>query len=415
MGMNFPDLPTIGEVFGPYEWDGEKWVTTSTGGGDGGGGGIDQTTADARYVNVTGDVMSGFLSLHADPTDVVHAVTKRYVDALIAGVGGGGDMSGYLPLTGGTLSGDLIMTELGTQIQLMHDGNQLNTTLHFGTPGTGIFGDVNAVRIAAGAMHVANFLKDRVDFMFPVSLPTADPTEANHATTKSYVDAQIAAGSGDGEDFLPLAGGTITGALRSIFAGTATNPNFAFGAAGDGLYGATGWMTVSIDGAPRFSVNSAAISTFVPIMLPLDDPTMQEHATTKKYVDAQIAAIEPPALPPPPPMAIAFPFSGKPVMNTIVNVAVAIPVTLAANFAGSVAHAEVAPSYSPVFLVYAIQAGVKTQCGAVTFNADGTVTIAGSDLGVALAVGDVLQVVGPMGMTDATLSDICITFLAERA
>ena len=25
MGFNFPDAPTVGQVFPPYEWDGEKW------------------------------------------------------------------------------------------------------------------------------------------------------------------------------------------------------------------------------------------------------------------------------------------------------------------------------------------------------------------------------------------------------
>jgi hypothetical protein len=38
-------------------------------------------TADTRYVNASGDTMSGFLTLNADPTSNLHAATKQYVDA----------------------------------------------------------------------------------------------------------------------------------------------------------------------------------------------------------------------------------------------------------------------------------------------------------------------------------------------
>ncbi len=41
-------------------------------------------------VSKSGDTMTGFLTLHADPTADLHAVTKQYVDDEIAGVGGGG-------------------------------------------------------------------------------------------------------------------------------------------------------------------------------------------------------------------------------------------------------------------------------------------------------------------------------------
>jgi hypothetical protein len=41
--------------------------------------------------------MTGFITLHADPTAAMHAATKQYVDA-----NSGGD---YLPLTGGDLTG----------------------------------------------------------------------------------------------------------------------------------------------------------------------------------------------------------------------------------------------------------------------------------------------------------------------
>jgi len=50
------------------------------------------TTADitalvnATYVNVTGDSLTGFLTLHADPEQPTHAVTKQYVDAVATGL-----------------------------------------------------------------------------------------------------------------------------------------------------------------------------------------------------------------------------------------------------------------------------------------------------------------------------------------
>jgi hypothetical protein len=40
----------------------------------------DETESDARFVNIDGDAMTDFLTLHADPTDDMHAATKQYVD-----------------------------------------------------------------------------------------------------------------------------------------------------------------------------------------------------------------------------------------------------------------------------------------------------------------------------------------------
>lgn len=51
--------------------------------GSGGGGGLDQATADARYVNVAGDTMTGMLTLAADPSQALQAVTKQYLDGKI--------------------------------------------------------------------------------------------------------------------------------------------------------------------------------------------------------------------------------------------------------------------------------------------------------------------------------------------
>jgi hypothetical protein len=45
-----------------------------------------ETEADSRFVNTTGDTMTGFLTLHADPTNALHATTKQYVDNVAAGL-----------------------------------------------------------------------------------------------------------------------------------------------------------------------------------------------------------------------------------------------------------------------------------------------------------------------------------------
>jgi hypothetical protein len=46
--------------------------------------GFDEAAADARYVNVAGDAMTGALTLPADPTNALEAATKQYVDAKVA-------------------------------------------------------------------------------------------------------------------------------------------------------------------------------------------------------------------------------------------------------------------------------------------------------------------------------------------
>lgn len=45
------------------------------------------TLVDATYVNVSGDTMTGYLTLHANPTNSLHAATKDYVDTLFASGG----------------------------------------------------------------------------------------------------------------------------------------------------------------------------------------------------------------------------------------------------------------------------------------------------------------------------------------
>ncbi len=45
-----------------------------------------ETESDTRFINVEGDTMTGFLTLHSDPTNSLHATTKQYVDNLAQGL-----------------------------------------------------------------------------------------------------------------------------------------------------------------------------------------------------------------------------------------------------------------------------------------------------------------------------------------
>jgi hypothetical protein len=99
MGMNFPDAPTLNQVFQNYTWDGEKWaysaVPTSAApsnanpamNGAAAPGvaasysrGDHVHPSDTSRVAKAGDTMTGALTLNADPAAPLQAATKNYVD-----------------------------------------------------------------------------------------------------------------------------------------------------------------------------------------------------------------------------------------------------------------------------------------------------------------------------------------------
>ncbi len=47
---------------------------------------ITASDGDARYIQQSGDTLTGYLTLHADPTSDMHPATKRYVDAMAQGL-----------------------------------------------------------------------------------------------------------------------------------------------------------------------------------------------------------------------------------------------------------------------------------------------------------------------------------------
>ncbi len=85
--IDFPASPTIGQVFtagnSTWTWDGAKWASG---------------LSPYAYLPLAGGTMAGPLLLSRDPVATAEAATKNYVD---------NQDSLDLPLTGGTLTGNL--------------------------------------------------------------------------------------------------------------------------------------------------------------------------------------------------------------------------------------------------------------------------------------------------------------------
>ena len=115
---------------------------------------INGSTQLEDYVKKTGDTMSGPLVLSGNPTEANQAANKAYVDAKLTNLpiatatslgtvkvgsglnitadgtlsatgGGGGGTGDYLPLSGGTMSGDIVMSD-GTAVNLGSSGSLYN-------------------------------------------------------------------------------------------------------------------------------------------------------------------------------------------------------------------------------------------------------------------------------------------------
>lgn len=79
MAFDFPPNPVVDQTFTSggvlYIFNGYGWAASGSISGS-------PPVGPAPFVLKTGDTMSGFLTLNADPTAPMYAATKQYVDQL---------------------------------------------------------------------------------------------------------------------------------------------------------------------------------------------------------------------------------------------------------------------------------------------------------------------------------------------
>ncbi|MBU0540698.1 hypothetical protein KKF59_02430 [Patescibacteria group bacterium] len=184
----------------------------------GGGGG--------PYVQLSGDTMTGVLTLSGDPIGPLDAVTKQYVDDLANGDGewpfvllSGDIMTGLLTLSGDPVGPLDAATKQYVDDVAAHNGGEYVQLS--GDTMTGILtlsGDPIGLLDAATKQYVDNatggvtgpFVQISGDTMTGDLLLNTDPTQALQAATKQYVDNIV---SGGGGPFVQLGGDTMTGIL----------------------------------------------------------------------------------------------------------------------------------------------------------------------------------------------------------
>ena len=164
------------------------------------------------------DVDGAKISMVADPVDVMDATNKKYVDDAVANVKPTGD---YLPLTGGTMSGDINMG--------------VNNSVRFGAANYALYQN-------EGTGHLVLTGNSNTDIVEMNNIGTLQfgnkttiqnvktPTNNGDATPKSYVDGQIAVAKNNVQEqmqgYLPLTGGRLSG---NLLMGTGSQIDFEEG------------------------------------------------------------------------------------------------------------------------------------------------------------------------------------------
>lgn len=223
------------------------------------------------------DVDGAKISMVADPVEAMDAANKEYVDNAVAGVKPTGD---YLPLTGGTMNGDINMG--------------VNNSVRFGAANYALYQN-------EGTGHLVLTGNSNTDIVEMNNIGTLQfgnkttiqnvktPTNNGDAAPKSYVDGQIAVAKNDVQEqmqgYLPLTGGRLSG---NLLMGTGAQIHFEEGA--QIAYATDFGFGVQTNGGSVGIVSENIVHTDTPIALDsklitysISDVSVVPGTTVKQY------------------------------------------------------------------------------------------------------------------------------------
>ena len=223
------------------------------------------------------DVDGAKISMVANPAEAMDAANKEYVDNAVAGVKPTGD---YLPLTGGTMSGDINMG--------------VNNSVRFGAANYALYQNKDTGHLVLTGNSNTDIVEmnniGTVQFGNKTTIRNINtPTNNGDAAPKSYVDGQISIAKNDVQEqmqgYLPLTGGRLSG---NLLMGTDAQIDFEKGA--HIAYATDFGFGVQTNGGSVGIVSENIVHTDTPISLnsklitySISDVSVVPGTTVKQY------------------------------------------------------------------------------------------------------------------------------------
>lgn len=265
----FPPNPNLGDSWiadngAAYVWDGEKWSAHSA----------PQTHP---YLPLSGGQLSGELVLAADPVQALDAATKQYVDAHAGGGGGSGTVTQIntgTGLTGGPISTTgTIAASFGTTGGTVAQGNDARFATIPGASSTTPAMDGTAA-VGTGTTYA------RADHVHPVDTSRYAASNPSGYQTAAQVTTALA-------PYAPLASPTFTGTVTipsgASIAGYAPLASPAFTGTPSLPTGTTGVTQTAGNSSTALATTAFVATSFAPLAAPVF--TGDARAVTASYGD----------------------------------------------------------------------------------------------------------------------------------